>query len=266
VWISGEIGNLNAGSGNGPASFESHRQTITAGLEMTGDNLRWGVSYRYAKNDISLEARGSSANLVSNGAFAYLGFTTDGFRIASGVGYSAFTLNTDRRVAFGGLNDRLHSDGDGQSWVAFTEAAYLVPLGEGLRVGPYLGGSVSAAVFDKTREWGGATALNAGRMRTTTTLVSYGMRGSAALGGVTLSGDLGARSYLGDAGALRAFGFVDTGKGFETRAGEFGRTTFAGRIDASTGVGRFIVGLGLRGESGSGGSSYGARASAGFRF
>lgn len=239
---------------------------ISGGLEMTGENLRWGVSYRHASNDITLDARGSTGKVASNGAFAYFGFTNDGLRIAGGLGYSTYSLSTDRTVSFGGLTNRLHSAGDGQGWVSFVEAAYLLPLGKGLRVGPYVGGSVSGAVFDKVQEWGGAAALKAGRMRTTTTLASYGLRGTAVLEGVTLSGDVGARSYLGDATAQRAFAFVDTGNGFVTGAGQFGTTTFTGRVDASTNVGRFVLGIGLRGESGSGGSSVTARASAGFRF
>jgi len=265
-WIAGDLGKLNAGAADGYARIEADRQVISGGLEMTGENLRWGVSYRHASNDITLDARGSTGKVASNGAFAYFGFTNDGLRIAGGLGYSTYSLSTDRTVSFGGLTNRLHSAGDGQGWVSFVEAAYLLPLGKGLRVGPYVGGSVSGAVFDKVQEWGGAAALKAGRMRTTTTLASYGLRGTAVLEGVTLSGDVGARSYLGDATAQRAFAFVDTGNGFVTGAGQFGTTTFTGRVDASTNVGRFVLGIGLRGESGSGGSSVTARASAGFRF
>jgi len=83
---------------------------------------------------------------------------------------------------------------------------------------------------------------------------------------VTLTGDIGGRSYIDDPETRRMFRFIDTGNGFAARGAQFGRTTLTGRLDAATNVGRFMLGLGVRGETGGGGSSVGARASAGFRF
>lgn len=265
-WIAGDIGQISAGARSGYAGIESDRQTVSAGIEVTGDTLRYGFAYRYARNDISLDVRASEGTLVSNSAYAYFGYSLQGLRIAGGFGYAKHTLSTDRRVAFGGLANRLTSDGDGDSLTSFGEAAYLLPVGKTLRVGPYAGASVTSARFDRVQEWGGAAALTAGRTRSTTTLASYGLRGTTVIDGITLSGDIGGRSYLDDPQARRMFAFVDTGNGFEAGAGQFGKTSIAGRLDASTNVGRFTMGVGLRGESGSGGSSYGARASAGFRF
>ncbi|MFS2108960.1 autotransporter-associated beta strand repeat-containing protein [Sphingomonas sp. Sphisp140] len=265
-WIAGDIGQMSAGARSGHAEIESDRQTVSAGVEVTGDTLRYGFAYRYARNDIRLDARGSEGVLVSNSAYAYFGYTLGGLRIAGGVGYAKHALSTDRRVAFGGLSNRLTSDGDGKSFSSFGEAAWLVPVGKALQVGPYAGASVTSVRFDRVREWGGAAALVAGKARSTTTLASYGLRGAAVIDGITLSGDIGGRSYLDDPEARRNFAFVDTGNGFEAGSGQFGKTTISGRFDASAAVGRFVLGVGLRGESGSGGSSYGVRASAGFRF
>ncbi|MEP9358376.1 autotransporter-associated beta strand repeat-containing protein [Sphingomonas sp. KR3-1] len=266
AWIAGDVGQLKAGAQDGLAGFESDRQTISGGIEMTGDNLRYGVSYRYAKNKISLDARASQGKLVSNSAFAYLGYTLGGLRFAGGVGYSANTISTERRVAFGGLSNQLAAAGDGHSYTAFGELAWFAKLGGGTRVGPYAGMSVNSATFDRVQEWGGAAALVAGKARTTTSLASYGVRGTVLLGGVTLTGDVGGRTYLDDPEAVRWFKFVDTGNGFTANGAQFGKTVAAGRLDASTNVGRFVLGLGLRGETGEGGSNVSARASAGFRF
>jgi autotransporter-associated beta strand protein len=266
AWIAGDIGQLSAGARDGHAGFDSDRQTMSGGIEVTGSNLRWGVAYRYARNDISLDARASDGKLVSNSAFAYFGYTLGGLRIAGGAGYSALTLSTDRHVGFGSLDNQLKSAGDGHSYASFGELAYLAPIGKNLRVGPYAGASVSSVSFDRVQEWGGAAALAAGKARTTTTLASYGVRGTVLVNGITISGDLGGRSYLDDPETRRMFKFVDTGNGFEAGGAQFGSTTVAGRLDASTNVGRFVLGVGLRGESGSDGSSYGVRASAGFRF
>ncbi|MFJ1288453.1 autotransporter outer membrane beta-barrel domain-containing protein, partial [Acinetobacter baumannii] len=95
--------------------------------------------YRYASNDISLDARASDGKLVSNSAFAYFGYTLRGLRIAGGLGYSANTFSTGRRVAFGGLANQLSGADDGHGYTAFGELAYLAPLGKDARVGPYLG-------------------------------------------------------------------------------------------------------------------------------
>ncbi len=266
AWIAGDLGQLKAGAHDGLAGVESDRQVISGGIEVTGDTLRYGFSYRYAKNELSLDARASDGKLVSNSAFAYFGYSWGGLRIAGGAGYSAHTLSTDRRIAFGGLTNRLTSDGDGHSYTSFGELAWMTPMGKGARVGPYVGASVTSATFDRVQEWGGAAALVAGKARTTTTLANYGVRGTATINGVTLSGDLGGRSYLGDAEARRLFKFVDTGGSFEANGAQFGKTTVMGRIDASTNVGRFVLGMGLRGETGGNGSSVSARASAGFRF
>ncbi|MBB4837361.1 autotransporter-associated beta strand protein [Sphingomonas kyeonggiensis] len=266
AWIAGDLGQLKAGARDGLAGIESDRQVISGGIEVTGDTLRYGFSYRYAKNDLSLDARASDGKLVSNSAFAYFGYSWGGLRIAGGAGYSAHTLSTDRRIAFGGLTNHLTSDGDGHSYTSFGELAWMAPMGKNARVGPYVGASVSSASFDRVQEWGGAAALVAGKARSTTTLANYGVRGTATINGVTLSGDLGGRSYLGDPEARRLFKFVDTGNGFEASGARFGRTVVTGRIDASTNVGRFVLGMGVRGETGSGGSGVTARASAGFRF
>lgn len=266
AWIAGDLGQLKAGARDGLAGIESDRQVISGGIEVTGDALRYGFSYRHARNEVSLDARASDGQLVSNSAFAYFGYSWGGLRIAGGAGYSAHTLSTDRRIAFGGLNNRLASAGDGHSYTSFGELAWMAPMGKGARVGPYLGASVNSASFDRVQEWGGAAALVAGKARSTTTLASYGVRGTATINGVTLTGDLGGRSYLGDPEARRLFKFVDTGNGFEAHGAQFGSTVVTGRIDASTTVGRFVLGMGVRGETGSGGSGVTARASAGFRF
>jgi autotransporter-associated beta strand protein len=265
-WIAGDLGQLKAGSQNGLAGFDSDRQSMSGGIEMTGDKLRWGVSYRYAKNKIGLDSGFGDAKLVSNSAFAYLGYSLNGLRFAGGLGYSANTISTDRQVKFGSLSNQLTSSGDGHSYTAFGELAYFAKLGGGTRVGPYVGGSVNSATFDRAQEWGGAAALVAGKARTTTSLASYGLRGTALINGVTLTGDIGGRTYLDSPEAVRMFKFVDTGNGFTASGAQFGKTVVAGRLDASTNVGRFVLGLGLRGETGEGGSSVSARASAGFRF
>nr|WP_256731509.1 autotransporter-associated beta strand repeat-containing protein [Sphingomonas sp. dw_22] len=266
VWLAGDIGRITVAADDGYARIKSDRRILEGGIEFTGDHLRGGVAYRHAKNDISLTARASDADLVTNSAYAYLGYTAGGFRLAGGLGYAAHTLSTDRQVAIGSLSNRLTSDGDGHSYVAFGELAYLAPLGNTVRVGPYLGASVSSVTFDRVQESGGPAALVAGRDQATTTLASYGARGTGTFGGVTLSADIGARSYLDDAEGRRTFGFVDADNVFEAGAAQFGSTTLTGRIDASVISGRLLFGLGLRGETGSGASSYGVRASAGFRF
>jgi autotransporter-associated beta strand protein len=268
VWFTGDYGKLKADGRGGTAGLDSDRTVLAGGIELTGDAFRAGVAYRYAKNDISLNARASSADLVTNSAYAYAGFAQGGLRIAGGFGYADHTLSSRRSVAFGGLLNALTSQGDGHSWIGFGELAYTVPMGRTLRVGPYFGASVASVTLDRIEEWGGAAALDAGRMKATTVLANYGARASATFnGGLALSADLSARSYLDNAAPLRTMRFVDDEDGsFAVRATRFGSTTLTGRIDAYAPVGRFVLGLGLHGESGSGASSYGARASAAFRF
>lgn len=265
-WIAGEMGQLKAGGQDGLAGFGSDRQVLSGGIEMTGDKLRYGFAYRYARNAIDMGGQAADARLVSNSAFAYLGYNLGDLRFAGGFGYSAITLKTDRQVAFGSLSNQLGAAGDGHSYTAFGELAYAAKLGEHTRVGPYVGGSVNAASFDRSQEWGGAAALVAGKAQTTTSLASYGLRGTALVNGVTLTGDVGGRTYLDSPETLRKFRFVDTGAIFETRGAQFGRTVVAGRLDAFTNVGRVVLGLGLRGETGEGGSSASVRGSAAFRF
>ncbi len=265
-WLAADIGQSSVGARDGLAGFDSDRQTVSAGIEVTGDKLRYGFSYRYARNDISLDARASDGKLVSNSAFAYLGYSLGELRFAGGVGFAALNYSTDRRLAFGGLANQLHSEGDGKSYTSFGELAWTPAIGTNLRVGPYVGASVTSVRFDRAQEWGGAAALVAGKARSTTSLASYGVRGTALIDGITISGDLGARTYLDDPETRRLFRFVDTGNGFAAHGAQFDKTMIAGRLDASANVGRFVLGVGLRGETGSGGTNYGIRAGAGFRF
>jgi autotransporter-associated beta strand protein len=266
VWLSGNLGELKAGAADGFAGIKSNRKVMAGGVEFTGDQLRYGIAYRYAKSDITLAARGSDADLTTNSAYVYVGYTAGDFRAAGGLGLNKLSLATHRQVAIGSFSNSLTSAGDGYSTVGFGEIAYAPSLAGGVRVGPYLGLSVASVKFDAAEEWGGAAALAADKTQETTTLASYGVRGTGTVGGVTLSGDIGARSYLGNTGEARAFAFVDTGGAFEASAAQFGKTTVTGRLDASVPAGRFVLGLGLRGETAGRTSSYGARASAGFRF
>ena len=248
VWVAGDLGQMTAHAADGFSRIKSNRQVLRGGIEFTAEHLRYGLAYRRAKNDISLVARGSDTDLASNAAYAYAGYVSDGLRIAGGVGFAAYDLKTHRAVALGKLSNDLYSAGDGHSYVGFGEIAYLAPLRDGVRVGPYFGLSVASVSFDQTREWGGAAALVADKTRKSSAMASYGLRGTIVFGGVTLSGDLGARSYLADQQWGRGFSFVDTGEVFDARGGQFGKSSAVGRLDASITAGRLLLGLGLRGE------------------
>jgi autotransporter-associated beta strand protein len=266
AWMAGNIGQLKTDADSGFAAIKSNRKVIEGGVEFTGDHLRYGFAYRYARNDISLAVRRSTGDMTTNSGYGYIGYTAEGFRAAGGLGFAAHTLSTDRQIAIGNLANSLSAATDGSSIVGFGDIAYLAPLGGAVRVGPYFGTSVTVTTFEAIEEWGGAAALRADRTQQTTALASYGLRGTGTFGGVTLSGDVGARSYLGNATDTRRFSFVDTGASFEAGAGQFGKTTLTGRLDASIEAGRLLLGLGLRGETAGRTSSYGVRASAGFRF
>jgi autotransporter-associated beta strand protein len=267
VWVSGDFGRLVAGARGDFAEVRSDRQVLEGGVEFNGEHVRGGLAYRYSKNDVDLAGRAGSADLTTNSAYAYMGFIEGAFRLAGGFGYAAHTISTKRSVAFGALSNELRSDGDGHSWVGFGEVAYTMPLGKTLRVGPYVGASVTSTTLDAVEEWGGAAALSAGRSKATNVLASYGARATASFdGGLSLAADLGARSYLDNAAAHRTMRFVGGEDTFEIGAARFGSTTLTGRLEGSANVGRFVLGLGVHGETGSGASSYGARASAAFRF
>ncbi|MEE4453135.1 autotransporter-associated beta strand repeat-containing protein [Novosphingobium resinovorum] len=267
AWVAGDIGRLAAGSQGDFAKVNSDRKVVEGGVEYTGTHLRAGLAYRYSKNEIDLSGRAGSADLVTNSAYAYLGYIQGGLRIAGGFGYAAHTLSTERAVAFGGLSNDLRSDSDGRSYVGFGEVSYAVPVGKTLRVGPYGGISAASTTLGALEEWGGAAALAGERTRDTTVLASYGAHGSATFdGGFQLAADIGARSYLDNAAPRRTLRFVDGGDSFEIGAARYGTTALTGRIEGSASVGRVLLGLGVHGETGGGASGYGFRASAGFRF
>ena len=264
IWIEGDTGDMHAKARSGLARVETDRTAFAGGVELGSERTRGGIAYQRATSDFDVAARSSAGDLKSDSVYAYIRHDAGDLRIAGGAGLSTHAVSVNRDVAIGSLSNALHGREKSVSYVGFAELSYRARLG-GTALEPYAGLSIAETHFDGVREGGGAAALWVRKVKETTTLAGYGIRVSAPFGGLTLSADVGGRSYLGGDIDSRLISLPDSDP-FVIEGARFGRHSLAGRLDATYATGSAVFGVGARGETSKQGSGYSLRATIGYRF
>lgn len=188
-------------SGNGNAGKLDGNTTgflLGADRKLADHNVRVGGYFGYSRGDYDVDSRRSSTDTDNYHLGLYAAAQQNAFSLRGALGYTWHKIEGERNVDFSGFSDRLKSDYDANSLLAFTEAGYR--FGQpAMNVEPFINLSWIRLHTDSFREDGGAAALSVRNETMNTFYSTLGMRGVTELPkNVNLYGSLGWQHAYGD--------------------------------------------------------------------
>ncbi|AJZ88039.1 transporter [Klebsiella michiganensis] len=189
----------NSGDGNvGKLDGNTTGFLLGADRKLADHNVRIGGYFGYSRGDYDVDSRRSRTDTDSYHLGLYAAGQQDAFSLRGALGYTWHKIEGKRNVDFSGFSDRLKSDYDANSLLAFTEAGYR--FGQpGMNVEPFINLSYIRLHTDSFQESGGAAALSVRNETMNTFYSTLGVRGVTELPkNVSLYGSLGWQHAYGD--------------------------------------------------------------------
>ncbi len=189
----------NSGDGNvGKLDGNTTGFLLGADRKLADHNVRVGGYFGYSRGDYDVDSRRSSTDTDNYHLGLYAAGQQDAFSLRGALGYTWHKIEGERNVDFSGFSDRLKSDYDANSLLAFTEAGYRFGQPE-MNVEPFVNLSWIRLHTDSFREDGGAAALSVHNETMNTFYSTLGVRGVTGLPkNVNLYGSLGWQHAYGD--------------------------------------------------------------------
>ncbi|ENW5164324.1 autotransporter domain-containing protein [Serratia marcescens] len=189
----------NSGNGNvGKLDGNTTGFLLGADRKLADHNVRIGGYFGYSRGDYDVDSRRSKADTDNYHLGLYAAGQLDAFSLRGALGYTWHKIEGKRNVDFSGFSDRLKSDYDANSLLAFTEAGYRFGQPE-MNVEPFINLSYIRLHTDSFQESGGAAALSVRNETMNTFYSTLGVRGVTELPkNVSLYGSLGWQHAYGD--------------------------------------------------------------------
>ncbi|QVV81503.1 autotransporter outer membrane beta-barrel domain-containing protein [Serratia marcescens] len=189
----------NSGNGNvGKLDGNTTGFLLGADRKLADHNVRIGGYFGYSRGDYDVDSRRSKADTDNYHLGLYAAGQQDAFSLRGALGYTWHKIEGKRNVDFSGFSDRLKSDYDANSVLAFTEAGYRFGQPE-MNVEPFINLSYIRLHTDSFQESGGAAALSVRNETMNTFYSTLGVRGVTELPkNVSLYGSLGWQHAYGD--------------------------------------------------------------------
>nr|WP_202637632.1 autotransporter outer membrane beta-barrel domain-containing protein [Serratia marcescens] len=189
----------NSGNGNvGKLDGNTTGFLLGADRKLADHNVRIGGYFGYSRGDYDVDSRRSKADTDNYHLGLYAAGQQDAFSLRGALGYTWHKIEGKRNVDFSGFSDRLKSDYDANSLLAFTEAGYRFGQPE-MNVEPFINLSYIRLHTDSFQETGGAAALSVRNETMNTFYSTLGVRGVTELPkNVSLYGSLGWQHAYGD--------------------------------------------------------------------
>ncbi|HHK8227045.1 TPA: autotransporter domain-containing protein [Serratia marcescens] len=189
----------NSGNGNvGKLDGNTTGFLLGADRKLADRNVRIGGYFGYSRGDYDVDSRRSKADTDNYHLGLYAAGQQDAFSLRGALGYTWHKIEGKRNVDFSGFSDRLKSDYDANSLLAFTEAGYRFGQPE-MNVEPFINLSYIRLHTDSLQESGGAAALSVRNETMDTFYSTLGVRGVTELPkNVSLYGSLGWQHAYGD--------------------------------------------------------------------
>ncbi|HCR2983922.1 TPA: autotransporter domain-containing protein [Serratia marcescens] len=189
----------NSGNGNvGKLDGNTTGFLLGADRKLADHNVRIGGYFGYSRGDYDVDSRRSKADTDNYHLGLYAAGQQDAFSLRGALGYTWHKIEGKRNVDFSGFSDRLKSDYDANSLLAFTEAGYRFGQPE-MNVEPFINLSYIRLHTDSFQESGGAAALSVRNETMNTFYSTLGVRGVTELPkNVSLYGSLGWQHAYGD--------------------------------------------------------------------
>lgn len=189
----------NSGNGNvGKLDGNTTGFLLGADRKLADHNVRIGGYFGYSRGDYDVDSRRSKADTDNYHLGLYAAGQQDAFSLRGALGYTWHKIEGKRNVDFSGFSDRLKSDYDANSLLAFTEAGYRFGQPE-MNVEPFINLSYIRLHTDSFQESGGAAALSVRNETMNTFYSTLGVRGVTELPkNASLYGSLGWQHAYGD--------------------------------------------------------------------
>lgn len=189
----------NSGNGNvGKLDGNTTGFLLGADRKLADHNVRIGGYFGYSRGDYDVDSRRSKADTDNYHLGLYAAGQQDAFSLRGALGYTWHKIEGKRNVDFSGFSDRLKSDYDANSLLAFTEAGYRFGQPE-MNVEPFINLSYIRLHTDSFQESGGAAALSVRNETMNAFYSTLGVRGVTELPkNVSLYGSLGWQHAYGD--------------------------------------------------------------------
>ncbi|HGO4162748.1 TPA: autotransporter domain-containing protein [Serratia marcescens] len=189
----------NSGNGNvGKLDGNTTGFLLGADRKLADHNVRIGGYFGYSRGGYDVDSRRSKADTDNYHLGLYAAGQQDAFSLRGALGYTWHKIEGKRNVDFSGFSDRLKSDYDANSLLAFTEAGYRFGQPE-MNVEPFINLSYIRLHTDSFQESGGAAALSVRNETMNTFYSTLGVRGLTELPkNVSLYGSLGWQHAYGD--------------------------------------------------------------------
>ena len=240
-------------SGNGNAGKLDGNTTgflLGADRKLADHNVRVGGYFGYSRGDYDVDSRHSSTDTDNYHLGLYAAAQQNTFSLRGALGYTWHKIEGERNVDFSGFSDRLKSDYDANSLLAFTEAGYR--FGQpAMNVEPFINLSWIRLYTDSFREDGGAAALSVRNETMNTFYSTLGMRGVTELPkNVNLYGSLGWQHAYGDKNTSSRMAFAGS-DAFITQGQAVDKDVMVGDIGVSVQLSRAAtLDVGYQGQLG----------------
>lgn len=223
---------------------------LGADRTLADHNVRVGGYFGYSRGDYNVDSRRSSTDTDNYHLGLYAAAQQNAFSLRGALGYTWHKIEGERNVDFSGFSDRLKSDYDANSLLAFTEAGYR--FGQpAMNVEPFINLSWIRLHTDSFREDGGAAALSVRNETMNTFYSTLGMRGVTELPkNVNLYGSLGWQHAYGDKNTSSRMAFAGS-DAFITQGQAIDEDVMVGDIGVSVQLSRAAtLDVGYQGQLG----------------
>ncbi|MEL5446549.1 autotransporter domain-containing protein [Serratia ureilytica] len=241
----------NSGNGNvGKLDGNTTGFLLGADRKLADHNVRIGGYFGYSRGDYDVDSRRSKADTDNYHLGLYAAGQQDAFSLRGALGYTWHKIEGKRNVDFSGFSDRLKSDYDANSLLAFTEAGYRFGQPE-MNVEPFINLSYIRLHTDSFQESGGAAALSVRNETMDTFYSTLGVRGVTELpNNVSLYGSLGWQHAYGDKNTSSRMAFAGS-DAFVTQGQAVDDNVMVGNIGVSVKLSRAAtLDVGYQGQFG----------------
>lgn len=225
-----------------------------------GSGWRLGISLGYTDGKIEVNDKLSKADVKSYSALLSGGNTFDlgvgKLNVLAGASYSWHRIDTQRRVVFTGIDDRLNAKYRARTAQVFGEMGYAMALNESTIAEPFAAVALTSHQAAAFSEEGGLSALSGAKKRNAVTTSTLGIRSKVGFQlwesqGV-ISGSLGWRYASGDLKSDAVLSFAG-GNPFTITGAALAKNAAVAELNANLGVSKNTsLGVTVSGQYGGG--------------
>lgn len=271
AWVRGTGGRLELDGDGNAGELDARFAGVVGGVDGVWDRFTLGVAGGYQNSRSEFSSRGTEIEADTGRIAVYGGAQFDAVRLAGGGSFAWSSFDSEREIAFGGVDETARGSFDGKSGSLFAEISTALALG-GVDVEPFAAVTWTHVETDGFDERGaGITGLSVGEISESTTFTTLGVRVSRDFAWddavFTPSAGLAWRHAFDNDPVNVDMTFLATGTGFETQGLPLGEDSLLVNAGLAVDLGHGLaLGVSYQGEFAEEGDSHTGRGTASFRF